>query len=80
MNKKQILSNREIKIITEYKSLPNLKEKDIRFIEMMIIKKIREKIIPTLKRRISREVFPIKKHRRGDNNNLHLCYKILGSL
>ena len=80
MNKKQILSNREIKIIAEYKSLLNLKERDIRFIEMLIIKKIREKIIPTLKRRISREVFPIKKHRIGNNNNLHQCYKILESL
>ena len=78
--KKQILSNKEVKIITEYKSLKGFTEIDIRFIENLIINKLKEKIIPFLKREISREVFPIKKHERGDTDKLGKCYKILERL
>ena len=78
--KKQILSNKEVKIITEYKSLKGFTETDIRFIESLLIKKLKEIIIPKLKKRFSKEVFPIKKHQKGDTNRLGKCYQILEDL
>lgn len=75
MNK--IFSKKEVKIITEYKSLKGLTEEDIRFIEGLVIAKVKEKIIPKLKKRIKIEVFPIKMHQIGDTKLLGECYKII---
>ena len=71
---KPILKNKEVRAIIDYRQLNGLKEKDIIFIENLIIKKIRDKLIPKIKKRISLDVFPILKHKIGDTQKLGKLY------
>ena len=80
MKNNKILSKNDVKTIIEYKYLEGFVESDIRFIEDLIIRKIKEKLIPKLKMRIKRDVFPIKNHKWGDVERLGKCYKIIEGL